>query len=790
MPTSSATPAPRPASTPAPAALVAASAAAVAILAAAPASATWSIVAADTRTGEVAAASATCLTDIDLLQETPVVLVGVGAATAQARVDTTAGNRGAIRTLLLDGVDPQAVPALIPDGLLQERQYGIVDVLGRPATFTGNQTSEWSDGVIGRVERGRPGPDDDIVYAIQGNILTGEAVVLAAEAAFISTRGDLADRVMAAMEAARAFGGDGRCSCAAGPEACGAPPEEFTKSADVGYLVVARRGDVDGSPYLRGFTSRPSWVQATDLDADTLPDLTVLEPNTGAVRVYRNLTRQGGPLRFAEPGPATTAATQPTRLVSTDVDGDGDQDIVSFGVRSARTLVNEAGALTAGPISTLLTTTAVVASAEAVTLAPGEPAAYVLTISPNIVALARRAADDTYAVASSTTLPGNASGAVYDPASGAVYATSDSTRTLYRVPLSAAGTFGAVETLLALPTDPGQIDRGDLNGDGLADFAVECGTSRQIAIITQTAPGVFARADLTSGDRVNRVDLADLTGDGVDDLIAAVQSQQPVAAWANDGLGAFTFRGRFEAGDNVAFLSVADLNADGLADFVAPTLPAALVAQANLGDARFVAIEGFAGGDYFLTLNVANTARSDPDPVFTLREMFDAWRAARANEPDAERSTALPEQTTLPLRNEGTTGAIDIHLRTYAGLPAGVASTEGPAITAESTTGVVEVLAVEQPQSDVVRIIVGTTGQLGEDELVVRVAGAVRPVQITPGPRVKVVPAQADTDGDGDVTVFDLFDFLAALDAQAPEADLNNDNAWDVADLAAYLGLL
>ena len=49
--------------------------------------ATWSIVIVDTRTGEVGVASATCLTGFDLQANTPVLITGVGAATAHAELD-------------------------------------------------------------------------------------------------------------------------------------------------------------------------------------------------------------------------------------------------------------------------------------------------------------------------------------------------------------------------------------------------------------------------------------------------------------------------------------------------------------------------------------------------------------------------------------------------------------------------------------------------------------------------------------------------------------------------------
>ena len=68
-----------------------------------------------------------------------------------------------------------------------------------------------------------------------------------AEQALRDTVGDLPAKLMAAMEAARAMGGDGRCSCPGTITGCGSPPPSFTKSAHVGYMVVARFGDPDST---------------------------------------------------------------------------------------------------------------------------------------------------------------------------------------------------------------------------------------------------------------------------------------------------------------------------------------------------------------------------------------------------------------------------------------------------------------------------------------------------------------------------------------------------------------
>ena len=204
--------------------------------------ATWSMILIDTRTGEIAVASATCLTGFDLAVWVPVVVVGKGAGCAQSFVDPSGVNRQRIFNELRNGTDPARILELLEQGdpQHQTRQYGIVDLQGRAIGFTGTGAGPYADHRTGRI--------GDIVYAVQGNVLTGAAVLAAAELAIVTTQGDLATKMMAAMEEARRFGGDGRCSCDENdPIRCGAPPPSFRKSADVAFMIVARPGDRDGS---------------------------------------------------------------------------------------------------------------------------------------------------------------------------------------------------------------------------------------------------------------------------------------------------------------------------------------------------------------------------------------------------------------------------------------------------------------------------------------------------------------------------------------------------------------
>jgi uncharacterized Ntn-hydrolase superfamily protein len=203
--------------------------------------ATWSIVLIDTATGEIAIGSATCLESFDLTKFVPVMVIGRGGAAAQAAIDMGGKNKKKIFDELVLGTPPAAIISIAKQGdlLKASRQYGVVDFSPAAAGFTG--------GAVSNYKEHRTGTIGTISYAIQGNILAGMAVIDAAEMAVQNSTGMLADRLMAGMAAARLMGGDGRCSCpTGGAQSCGAPPDQFLKSAHIGFMLVGRMGDIDG----------------------------------------------------------------------------------------------------------------------------------------------------------------------------------------------------------------------------------------------------------------------------------------------------------------------------------------------------------------------------------------------------------------------------------------------------------------------------------------------------------------------------------------------------------------
>jgi uncharacterized Ntn-hydrolase superfamily protein len=158
--------------------------------------ATFSIVARDPANGDLGVGVQSKFPNVRVA--VPYAKAGVGAVATQSFSNSDFGTKGL--KLLELGATPDEVVAIIgrDDKDLQDRQVGIVDARGRAATFTGKKCFDWAGG--------RTGPD----YAIQGNILVSEATVDAMEKAFLSTRGPLAERLLAAIKAGAEAGGDKR----------------------------------------------------------------------------------------------------------------------------------------------------------------------------------------------------------------------------------------------------------------------------------------------------------------------------------------------------------------------------------------------------------------------------------------------------------------------------------------------------------------------------------------------------------------------------------------------------
>jgi uncharacterized Ntn-hydrolase superfamily protein len=157
---------------------------------------TFSIVAADPLAGDWGVAVASRFPCVGAV--VPWARAGVGAVATQSWANTALGPDGL--GLMGEGVsaDDALARLLEEDEGREERQVGFVDSSGRVATFTGSKCMGWAGGATGSG------------FAAQGNILVGEPVVAELARVFSETEGDLCDRLLAALLAGDAAGGDRR----------------------------------------------------------------------------------------------------------------------------------------------------------------------------------------------------------------------------------------------------------------------------------------------------------------------------------------------------------------------------------------------------------------------------------------------------------------------------------------------------------------------------------------------------------------------------------------------------
>lgn len=160
---------------------------------------TFSICAIDPAAGQCGVAVTTRVPQVG--RYVPWVRAGVGAVATQATTAVNYGREGL--ALLAAGKTPTDTISelLANDDNRESRQLGIIDMQGRAAAFTGS-----ANGTFAGDRQGKN-------YTVQGNLLVGREVIDAVAANFESTENAgvaLADRLIAALEAGQATGGDRR----------------------------------------------------------------------------------------------------------------------------------------------------------------------------------------------------------------------------------------------------------------------------------------------------------------------------------------------------------------------------------------------------------------------------------------------------------------------------------------------------------------------------------------------------------------------------------------------------
>lgn len=175
---------------------------------------TYSIVAWDSVTGDLGIAVQSKFPNVGGI--VPWARAGVGAVATQSLGNTAYGERG-LELVAGGATAEQAMrQVMATDTMLQDRQVGMVDARGNAASFTGKTTFDWAGGRVGKpgTPGGLEGGKGVVIvghgYAAQANIMVSDQTVKNMAETFEKTPGDLSTRLMAALKAGQAGGGDKR----------------------------------------------------------------------------------------------------------------------------------------------------------------------------------------------------------------------------------------------------------------------------------------------------------------------------------------------------------------------------------------------------------------------------------------------------------------------------------------------------------------------------------------------------------------------------------------------------
>ncbi len=174
---------------------------------------TYSIVAFDSASGDLGIAVQSKFPNVGGI--VPWARAGVGAVATQSLANTAYGDDG-LRLMAMGATAPEAMRIIMrSDTRLAQRQVGMIDAHGNAASWTGDSCFDWAGGLTLGADGGVVvgGADALIVgrqFAVQANIMVSDQTVKNMADTFVRATGSLADRLLAALVAGQAGGGDKR----------------------------------------------------------------------------------------------------------------------------------------------------------------------------------------------------------------------------------------------------------------------------------------------------------------------------------------------------------------------------------------------------------------------------------------------------------------------------------------------------------------------------------------------------------------------------------------------------
>jgi large repetitive protein len=316
-----------------------------------------------------------------------------------------------------------------------------------------------------------------------------------------------------------------------------------------------------------GTGTNPRSVISADVNGDGNADLVVANDGSNTVSVLL-----GTGTGTFDPKVDYTGVSYPQSVTSADVNGDGKADLVVANSNS-----NSVSVLLGAGTGTFGTRTV---------YATGDHPISVISADINGDGKADLVTanyfDDTVSVLLGTGTGTFGTKIDYAMTSGATSVTSADVNGDGKADLVVANNFNdTVSVLLGTGTgtfdpkvdyaagrSPTSVTSADVNGDGKADLIVA--NRDAVSVLLGTGTGTFgAKTDYATGSSPYSVTSADVNGDGKADLVVANNYSNKVSVLLGTGTGTFGARTDYATGSDAFSVTIADVNGDGKADLVA-----------------------------------------------------------------------------------------------------------------------------------------------------------------------------------------------------------------------------
>jgi hypothetical protein len=326
------------------------------------------------------------------------------------------------------------------------------------------------------------------------------------------------------------------------------------------FLAISAQGQLFAPPVNYGVGNNPVGVIASDLDGDGDNDLVTANWASNNISVLRN--NGTGVFQTAVP---YAAGTVPLTVFAADLDGDGDKDLAVANQNSNNVsiLLNDGtGVFHLGS-------------------SPGTGQ------YPDAVIAADLDGDGDNDLATTN------------------WGANDNVSILIN---NGNGTFQTAVNY-AVGTDPGSLAAADLDGDGDVDLAVSNITSNNVYILINNGSGIFTATHIyTVGNGPYWICAADFDGDGDQDLATANNGSANVSVLLNNSNGSFQTSVPYAAGSNPYSISAADFNGDDNIDLAVANYGGNVSILINIGSGIFQAPDNYGAGT-----NPASVFASDLD---------------------------------------------------------------------------------------------------------------------------------------------------------------------------------